>query len=255
MDLKELLRTIDATAKETKSSKPYLVGGMVRDIVLKRFNEVTDIDITCGDATSDRLGQAMVRKIQGAVYTKFSDGHGSLSFERFKVDFSNNFNTPAALPELKKIGITRPSSMELELYSRDFTINSMLMPLDLTKIYDLTGRGMKDIRAKVIDTCLTPQITFTADPRRIARIVYLGAKLGFYPSKRVIDWVVANPNAVTGIDKKYCSDKINKAIDKNAKLAFEIIDSLNMKQLVPNSKAYTDFLVEEPELLYRALNE
>jgi poly(A) polymerase len=255
MELKELLNVVHTTAKEIKTSKPYIVGGMVRDIVLKNFDDVTDIDITCGDSTSDNLGQALVKKFPQATYTKFSDGHGCLSFDRFKLDFSNNFQISNILDELKKIGIVRPKQMELELYSRDFTINTLLMPLDLTKIYDMTGLGIKHIMSKTIDTCLEPKITFTADPRRIIRVVYLSAKLGFHPSQRVIDWIRINPNVFESIGKKYVIDRLSKSIEKSPKITADIIKTLNIENIIPKSRVYTDFIINKPELLYKSLNE
>jgi len=254
MKLKELLFLIDNTAKENKLSKPYLVGGIVRDVAMKRFKEVKDVDITCGDANSDKLGQAVLSKISTATYTKFSDGHGCLNLQDMNVDFSNNFNIININDELSKIGINKPNSMEKELYSRDFYINTLLMPLDLSKIYDLTSKGMSDILSKTIDTCLEPNITFLSDPRRVARVIYLGAKLEFTPSKRVIDWIRKNTFIVSKIDKKYVTDKITKAMKVNSKYAFELIDMLGMKQYIPNNEIYNDYVTSNPEILYRSLN-
>jgi len=221
---------------------------------MKRFGNIKDIDITCGDATSDALGSALVGRIPGATYTKFSDGHGRLTVESFNVDFSNNFNIKGVDKELLQFGITRPKSIEKEAYSRDFTCNSMLMPLDLSRIYDITNRGLKDIQAKTIDTCLNPAITLGSDPRRIARVIYLGAKLGFKPSQRVEEWIKTNKKLLGYVEKQYMSEKINKAMQADPKLAFELINGLGLNEYVPNSAAYRDFVVNDPEALYRSLN-
>lgn len=254
MKLQELFKLIDLTAKEIKASKPFLVGGFVRDVVIGNYKNIKDVDLTCGDSSSDKLGQAVLEKIPKAVYTKFSDGHGCLSFDDFKVDFSNNFNVDNIDVLLKQKGIVKPTNLEREVYSRDFTINTLLMPLDLSKIYDLTKRGVKDIKLKTIDTCLEPEITLSSDPRRIVRIVYLGAKLGFLPSKRIIDWTKANINYVKDIDSGYFDDKINKAMEKNSHITIEIINLLGLSSFVSTTNKYTEAIGNDPELLFKALN-
>ncbi len=254
MELKQLLYTINKVAANNNISKPYLVGGMVRDIALKRFKEVKDVDITCGNNQSDELGQLVLKEIPKATYTKFSDGHGCLHFEDFSVDFSNNFNINNIQNELLKVGISKPTSMEKELYSRDFTINTLLMPLDLSKIYDLTTKGMSDILSKTIDTCLDPSITFLSDPRRIVRVIYLGVKLHFEPSKRVLEWVNKNTYIVSKVDKKYMTDRINKSLETDPEYTFELLKKLNMVKYAPNSNLYNDYITSDPKVLYQSLN-
>jgi len=253
MKLLNLLKIINETAKEINASKPYIVGGMVRDIVLKNYKNVKDVDITCGDETSDLLGQAVLKKLPEATYVKFSDGHGCLNVENFKIDFSNNFLVPNIEQHLNKIGIIKPTFMEKEIFSRDFTINTLLIPLDLTKIYDITKKGTKDIKNKIIDTCLEPEITLGSHPQRIIRIVYLGVKLDFQPSERVTNWVYNNSNIINNINKKYITNKINKSIKKNPQKTFELLQKLNLLKFIPMKENYIDNLINNPKALYKSL--
>jgi len=254
MKLRELFSVIDSTAKEIGASTPFLVGGMVRDIVMHKFENIKDIDITCGDASSDELGRALVKKIPQATYTNFSDGHGRLSTENFNIDFSNNFNVSNIDGILKGFGYLKAKPIEKEVYSRDFTCNSLLLPLTSSKVYDLTNRGIKDIKSKILDTCLAPEITLQSDPKRIVRVIYLCAKLDFKPSPRVVEWVKNNTKLMSSVEKKYADEKLNKAIELNPKVVFDLAEELNMNQFIPNSAAYRDFAVENPEILLRTLN-
>jgi len=254
MKLKNVFDIINITAKEIGSSKPYIVGGMVRDIMLGNVDKIKDVDLTCGDNTSHQLGQALVSKFDGAAYTTFNDGHGRLSFEKFDIDFSNNFNVPGIDSILIKQNI-KLTSIDKEMFSRDFTINALLMPLDLSRVYDLTKKGMTDLNKKLIDTCLDPDITLKSDPKRISRIVYLCAKLDFKPSERVIAWVKNNKEILNDVDKKYTSDKINKALSKNETVAIDIIAKLGINDYLPQTSDTRDALSENPELLLKVLNE
>ena len=254
MRLKEIFDIIDNTAKEIGSTVPYIVGGMVRDIMLGKIENIKDVDLTCGDASSNQLGQALVSKFTGATYTTFNDGHGRLSFDKFDIDFSNNYNVPGIDAILAKDKI-KPTSINKEMYSRDFTVNALLMPLNLSKVYDLTNRGMQDLNAKKIDTCLAPEITLLNDPKRISRVVYLCAKLDFTPSERVVAWIQKNKTILNNVDKKYTMDKINKALEKNEVVAMKTISELGISNYIPETRATQDVLANNPELLLKVLNE
>lgn len=212
---------------------PYIVGGFPRDIVLKRFESITDVDITCGNKDSEKLGNLLVKKFPGTKYIVYSDGHGRFEYERFKLDFSNNFNVPGIAQILEAMNIKNPTEMQKEMYSRDFTINCLLMPLNLSTVHDLTNKSMKDLSSKIIDTCLPPRITLLSDPRRIARIIYLGAKLGFNPSERVKTWVTKNPQSILSAPENYVKEKINEAIKVNKEHAISLIRTMNLINHVP----------------------
>ena len=92
---------------------------------------------------------------------------------------SSNFNTPNITELLVKQGIKEPTDLQREMYSRDFTCNALLLDLDLKTVIDPTKQGVKDIHAKVIRTCLAPEITLTANKNRVVRAIYLAAKLDF----------------------------------------------------------------------------
>ena len=53
---------------------------------------------------------------------------------------------------LQESGIKEISAMHEELYSRDFTCNTVLMSLDLKRILDPTGLAINDIQSKIIKT-------------------------------------------------------------------------------------------------------
>ena len=198
MNLKALLNIIKNVAKENNISTPYIVGGLARDIFLHKLKEIKDVDLTCGNKDSVKLGQLVVKQLPKSSLTIFNDGHAKMDFDNFAIDFSNNFNIPNIEALLKMIDINNPTDMQKELYSRDFNVNTLLMPLDMSTILDITGKGINEINAKVIDTCLPPKITLGYDPKRIIRVVYLCCKLSFKPSSRVADWIKNNAAEIAG---------------------------------------------------------
>lgn len=228
MPLKEILNTISTTAAENNISKPFLVGGFPRDIYMKNIEKINDIDITCGDKSIYSLSGLVASKLPGSVLTKFDDGHSKLVFGNYKIDFSSNFTIPNIKNILIKSNIKNPTPMQEELYSRDFTINTLLMPLNLKSIIDVTGLAMDDIKNRTIDTCLSPRITLSYDPKRIVRVVYLSAKLNFYPSKRVVKWIRENKKFIHYVNKGYIEEKLEKAKDINPIVTDKVMKLLNV---------------------------
>lgn len=233
MPLKQLLTTIDTVAKENDFSRPYIVGGFPRDIYMKTINNIADLDITCGDKDTIILANKLIEKLPGTMLKTFNDGHSRIDYDKFKIDFSNNFKIPNIKNILIGSGIKNPTEIQEELYSRDFTINTLLMPMNLSSVIDATGLGMEDIRNKKIDTCLSPRITLGYDPKRIIRIVYLSAKLNFIPTKRVIEWVRKNINVLNNVNEGYIKSKLGKSLNINSKTTSKMIKVLNLTKALP----------------------
>lgn len=230
MKLIELLSIIKVTAENNKLSTPYIVGGLPRDILIKKLHKINDVDITCGDHSSLLLAQSLVKVIPNSTVTLFSDGHSRLSINDFKVDFSSNYN----IPNVEKYVGKKLSPIHKELYSRDFNINTLLMPLDLSTVIDATGLGIKQVKQKLIDTVLEPEVTLTSDPKRIIRLVYLGAKLNFQISDRVKSWVVSNAT-FENVPEGYVKQKLNESYKINPVITSKLLEDLNLTNKLPKN--------------------
>lgn len=243
MKLKDILNIVEKTAKENNLSKPYIVGGFPRDILLKKITTIKDIDITCGDITSLQIGMQVVGKLPESTLMTYNDKHSKLTYKNFSIDFSSNFIVPNISKYLQPN--KQYSSLQKELYSRDFTINTLLMPLDLSTIVDVTNRGIADIKRKIIDTCLEPNITLGYDPKRIVRVIYLSAKLDFRPSKRVSDWIRQNGKLIEKVSNGYIKNKINKALSYNKELTINLLHDLNLMNYIPNTSKMIDIITNK----------
>ncbi|HWI40486.1 MAG TPA: CBS domain-containing protein, partial [Verrucomicrobiae bacterium] len=153
----------------------YAVGGFVRDLLLGTEN--TDIDVTVeGDGIlfaetfASRFGCRVKshRKFETAVIV-FPDG--------FKVDVASTrleyYETPGALPTVER------SSLKMDLYRRDFTINTLAVRLDgphFGALIDYFG-GRRDIRDRVIR--VLHNLSFVEDPTRVFRAIRFELRLGF----------------------------------------------------------------------------
>lgn len=218
------------------SSEPYICGGTPRDRYLGHLENISDIDITTGDKSVDYLSQEFaisLRRDFNVQRKTMEDGHSTLFIGNLKVDFSSNFNVPDIEKYLKTLGMARPSEMQKEMYSRDFTCNALLLSLDLKNLVDPTHRGFKDIKDKMIKTCLNPEITLTTNKNRVVRTIYLAAKLGFDIDPAIINYVAQNPQTVKISTEKSMNDKLSEAFKRDADRASHFITKMNLWSYIP----------------------
>lgn len=166
-------------AGEVASSREedlYLVGGAVRDILLRNRN--LDIDMVIEGAGIDfarqlasELTGCRVRGHEkfGTAVILFDDG--------FKIDVASAryeyYASPGALPTVEM------SSIKRDLYRRDFTMNTLavsLMPDRLGEVIDFFG-GARDIKDRVIR--VLHNLAFVEDPTRILRALRFSHRFGF----------------------------------------------------------------------------
>lgn len=158
----------------------YLVGGCVRDLVLERQN--FDLDFVV-EGSAIELSHALVNSFPAkyelvAEHARFNTGtlYVNLSRKR-EIDIATArieyYDYPAALPTVE------PSSLEQDLFRRDFTVNALAMSLHPQKFGDIVDYfgGLYDMQAKLIRV-LHP-FSFIEDPTRIVRAARFASRLGF----------------------------------------------------------------------------
>lgn len=239
MKLRDLLNIIEETSLEHRTSRPYICGGAPRDRILNRLDSLNDIDLTTGDETVSILAREVYFKLNKnfkVFYRVAKDGHASIYMGSSKIDFSSNFNCPNIDGYLVSKGIANPNKMQKELFSRDFTCNSLLITLDLKKVIDPTKRGFKDVNDKIIRTNLAPQVTLTSNKNRVIRSIYLAAKLDFIIDDEIVQWVRNNPESVKFSSEKALVEKLNKAVALSPKKTISYIDKMNIWNQIPITK-------------------
>lgn len=246
MNLTSILTQINDIASKNDFSEAFVVGGLPRDKVMGRADKIEDVDLTTGDYYIHYLAKeaSMLFRGPNVNYKLLDDGHAQLIIDGLKIDFSSNFNIPGIQNMLVKAGLEKPTSMQLELYSRDFTCNALLMTLDLKTITDPTGLGIQDIKNKLLRTCLPAAITLGNDNKRVARILYLAAKLGFEVDKEIINWVKAHPESLnTGSTSQYVVKKIKAACEHDIDKTVKLIGEMNLWKHVPVIDELSPYMV------------
>jgi tRNA nucleotidyltransferase (CCA-adding enzyme) len=171
---RSLLRELGNLADEGGVSL-YLVGGVVRDLLLKR--ETWDLDLTVeGDGVAfarlvaDRYGAGL------AVFERFATAR--LMFpDGLKMDIATTRRESYAQPAL--LPTVQPASIEEDLSRRDFTINALavqLNPQQFGRMLDPYG-GQRDLRARTLRVLHAG--SFQDDPTRIFRAIRFEQRFGF----------------------------------------------------------------------------
>jgi tRNA nucleotidyltransferase/poly(A) polymerase len=246
MKLRELLQEIQKVQQQIGASTPYICGGTPRDKFMERLERVADIDITTGDNTVDYLSQELtiaLRKKYDVTRKTMEDGHSTIFFGNIKIDFSSNFIVDNIDHYLNRMGIDKPTNLQREMFSRDFTCNALLLTMDLKHLLDPTGQGFQDIRDKMIKTCLIPEITLTSNRNRVVRAIYLSCKLGFEVDPAIIEFVRKNPQVIELSTDKSMKEKLDSAFTKDAKRAARLITEMGLWGSIPiTEKVYPYYM-------------
>lgn len=158
----------------SKGERLYLVGGLVRDLLLGQTN--LDLDLVVeGDAIA--LAQNLVADKAAKITVHQHFGTAKLKFHKWSVDITTarreSYASPGALPTVK------PDSLASDLLRRDFTVNAMaieLNPSSYGNLIDLYG-GQDDLKYKLIR--ILHEKGFTDDATRIWRSLRYEQRLNF----------------------------------------------------------------------------
>jgi len=180
-----LLRQIGRLADE-RGVSVYLVGGVVRDLLLKREN--WDLDLA---VEGDGIGFArLVANRYGAglaVFERFATAR--LAFpDGLKMDIATTRQESYAQPAL--LPTVQPASIEEDLSRRDFTINAIAVQLNsdqFGRVLDPYG-GQRDLRARII--CVLHAGSFQDDPTRIFRAIRFEQRFGFRLERATVGLLV-----------------------------------------------------------------
>lgn len=248
MKIQEILSLLVQTAQKHRTSAPYITGGVPRDKLLNKLQDIEDLDITTGDDSVHTLAREFARTLepQGAYYKVLGDGHAQVQIGPIKVDFSSNYRAPGIDKILQRAGLKDPDEMRQELYSRDFTVNSLIMTPDLKVIKDPTGLGLNDLKKKRLRTNLPARMTLGNDNKRVIRIIYLVAKLGFEADPEIIEWVKTHPETIKNVKPKYLSDKLQQAIDYDLERTVKLLDQMNLWQHIPPLPVLMSYMKAAP---------
>ncbi|AEA33084.1 CBS domain-containing protein [Hippea maritima] len=233
----EYLKEIGELAK-SMGYNAYLVGGIIRDIILGWEN--LDIDIVIeGDGIVFAKEFAKIKQAKVATHERFKTATLVMK-DGMRIDIATAreeyYDLPGALPVVEK------SSIKLDLYRRDFTINALAMKLhdEFGDLLDFFG-GLNDIKNKKIR--VLHMLSFVDDPTRMYRAVRFAARLGFdigQQTDRLIK-VAVELGIVNKVEKIRIFNEIVHILNNdNVKSSFEMLKSYRLIRTLDNKLIIDD---------------
>jgi len=190
----------------------YVIGGFVRDLLLKRdFKK--DIDIVAvgsGIELALKVSELLPKKPKVQVFKNY--GTAMLRFEDTDIEFvgarkeSYEFESRNPNVEIGTLGDDQNR--------RDFTINALALSLNPNDFGDLLDpfNGLADLGNKIIKTPLDPDITYSDDPLRMLRAVRFASQLGFTIEENSLQSIEKNKDRIKIISGERIVEELNKIL-------------------------------------------
>ncbi|MDR0984987.1 MAG: HD domain-containing protein [Endomicrobium sp.] len=197
-----LLRKINYLSKKINV---YIVGGFLRDLILKK--QCKDIDLV----TNKKFIESFTKKVANFFNTKLIKlGKNN---ETYRIVLNNDIVTNIDISPLNGKNIKE------DLLNRDFTINAMAVNLrNLNKIRQniISPKNInvfKDFKFKIINSVSTK--SFLLDPLRMIRAFRIASELNFMISKNLLEQINANSELIQVISYERIKNEFFRILSLN----------------------------------------
>mgnify|MGYP006396483635 CR=1 FL=1 len=190
----------------------YVIGGYVRDFILKR-GDAKDIDVVAvgsGIELAKQVSELLPGKPKVSVFKNY--GTAMLKAGQIEVEFvgarKESYEKDSRNPSVS------PGSLKDDQNRRDFTINALALSLqdaDFGTLLDPFD-GLKDLEKKLIRTPLDPDVTFSDDPLRMLRAIRFATQLDFIIDTSCLASISRNAHRIEIISKERIVTEVNKIL-------------------------------------------
>lgn len=209
---------IDATIRDIgeladrMGLEAYVVGGYVRDSILKR--PLSDFDVmVVGDAIVLAEAFAKQKGISTVVvYRNFGTAMVPVVSDTTRIEFASarreSYDRDSRKPHVV------PADLQSDLARRDFTINTLAMHINAAAFGHVEDPfdGRRDLDRQIIRTPLDPDQTFSDDPLRMMRAVRFAAQLQFTIDPATLDGIRRNASRLDIVSQERITDELLKIL-------------------------------------------
>jgi putative nucleotidyltransferase with HDIG domain len=203
---------IIAKASQELNVETYVIGGFVRDYLLKRPLK-KDIDIVAVGSGIDlalKVSELLPNKPKVQVFKNY--GTAMLRYKDTDIEFvgarKESYQTESRNPKVE-IG-----TLQDDQERRDFTINALAFSLNENNYGDLVDpfNGVEDLASKTIKTPLNPDVTYSDDPLRMMRAIRFATQLQFEIETESLEAISRNKERINIISGERIVDELNKVL-------------------------------------------
>jgi len=221
-NLEKLLHRIEKVSKK-RQEKAYLVGGIVRDLILGIENKDIDIVVEGDGISFARDLNEELNGIKVSAHEEFKTAVVTVDKD-LKIDVASArieyYEFPTSLPSVES------GNVKEDMYRRDFTINSLALEIDYENFGKLIDyyNGYSDIKNKKIR--ILHNLSFIEDPTRIIRAFRFASRYNFELEEDTEKFLIASIEE--GFLNKISWPRVKAELkillkDKNTKKALEFL--------------------------------
>ena len=230
----EIFSTISKASKELKIES-YVIGGFVRDFLLKR-GTAKDIDIVAigsGIELAEKVASLLPNKPKVQVFKTY--GTAMLRFNDIEIEFvgarKESYTEESRNPEVSE------GTLQDDQNRRDFTINALALSLNEDNFGEILDpfNGVSDLENKIIRTPLNPDITYSDDPLRMMRAIRFASQLHFKIEENSLLAISENADRLKIITRERIIDELNKImLSEKPSKGFLLLDKTGLlPQILP----------------------
>ena len=185
----------------------YLVGGVVRDLLVGREQRDQDIDLTT-DARPDQI-KALLEGRVDALWTQ-GERFGTIGAKvgEWTVEITTH-RADVYVPDSRKPEVAFADDIDQDLSRRDFTVNAMALALPELALVDPFD-GAADLAASRLRTPLAPKESFSDDPLRMMRAARFIAGYGLVPDDELVRAVAEMGDRLSIVSAERVRDELDK---------------------------------------------
>lgn len=226
-----IFKLISEVSFETKTPV-WVIGGYVRDLLLKRKSK--DIDILVLGNGLD-FARDLSQRIDPDIIPKYFKNFGTamLRYEGMEIEFvgarKESYRADSRKP------IVESGTLEDDQNRRDFTINAMAMSLQKEHYEELIDpfNGLQDLHDKVIRTPLDPDLTFSDDPLRMMRAIRFASQLKFYIHPDTFEAIKRNAKRIEIVSNERINEELSKIIlSEKPSRGFKMLDESGLLAII-----------------------
>ncbi len=224
---------IISQASKNLNLDSYVIGGFVRDFILKRGN-AKDIDVVAigsGIALAKEVSKLLPNKPKVQVFKTY--GTAMLRYEDIEIEFvgarKESYNEDSRNP------VVENGTLEDDQNRRDFTINALALNLSEANFGDLLDpfNGIEDLEQKIIRTPLDPDITYSDDPLRMMRAIRFATQLDFKIENQSLRAISKNSERIKIITKERIVVELNKILESpTPSIGFLLLEKTGLLQII-----------------------
>ena len=196
---------------QKQSVQAYVIGGFVRDILLKRACKDIDI-VVLGDgiAIANQVAVSIGPKVNVTVFKNF--GTAMLRYEDYEIEFVGARKESYAANSRKPS--VQTGTLEDDQQRRDFTMNALAISLNKNDYGVLIDpfNGLMDLKQRTIKTPLDPVATYSDDPLRMMRAIRFASQLNFAIENESLNAISEQRERIRIVSMERVSDELNKII-------------------------------------------